>query len=62
MIQSIDKAKQTKSLIEDLRDLVKDDWMLMDQEIEQQLSSDIGLINSISVSYTHLTLPTILLV
>jgi octaprenyl-diphosphate synthase len=48
MIQSIDKAKQTKSLIEDLRGLVKDDWMLMDQEIEQQLSSDIGLINSIS--------------
>ena len=30
MIQSIDKAKQTKSLIEDLRDLVKDEWMLMD--------------------------------
>ncbi len=48
MIQSIDTAKQTLSLIEELRDLVKDDWLLMDKEIEHQLTSDIGLINSIS--------------
>ena len=54
MIQSVDKVNETKSLIEEIRGLVKDEWMLMDQEIEDQLSSDIG-----PVSYTHLTLPTI---
>ena len=48
MIQSVDKVKQTKSLIEEIRDLIKNDWKLMDQEIKDQLSSDIGLINSIS--------------
>ena len=48
MIQSVDKVNETKSLIEEIRGLVKDEWMLMDQEIEDQLSSDIGLINSIS--------------
>ena len=48
MIQSVDKVKQTKSSIEEIRGLVKDDWKLLDQEIEDQLSSDIGLINSIS--------------
>ena len=48
MIQSVDKVNETKSLIEEIRGLVKDDWKLMDQEIEDQLSSDIGLINSIS--------------
>ena len=48
MIQSVDKVNETKSLIEEIRGLVKDEWMLMDQEIEDQLSSDIVLINSIS--------------
>ena len=48
MIQSIEQVNQSKNLIEELRNLVKEDWVLMNKEIQDQLHSDIGLINSIS--------------
>ena len=48
MIQSIEQANQSKNLIEELRSLVQEDWVLMNNEIQVQLNSDIGLINSIS--------------
>ena len=48
MIQSIEQANQSKNLIEELRSLVQEDWALMNNEIQVQLNSDIGLINSIS--------------
>ena len=48
MIQSIEQANQSKNLIEELRSLVQEDWVLMNNEIQAQLNSDIGLINSIS--------------
>ena len=48
MIQSIEQANQSKNLIEELRSLLQEDWALMNNEIQVQLNSDIGLINSIS--------------
>ena len=48
MIQSIEQVNQSKSLIEELRSLVQEDWVSMNKEIQDQLHSDIGLINSIS--------------
>ena len=48
MLQSTTTLEKEKVIINDLRSLVDNDWKAMDQEIQNQLDSDIGLINSIS--------------
>ena len=48
MIQSLDKLNEDQSIIEDIRSLLKKDWKEMNQEIQIQLDTDVGLINSIS--------------
>ena len=48
MIQSLDKLNEDQSIIEEIRSLLKKDWQEMNQEIQIQLDTDVGLINSIS--------------
>ena len=48
MIQSLDKLNEDQSIIEEIRSLLEKDWQEMNQEIQVQLDTDVGLINSIS--------------
>ena len=48
IMKSIEKIIGQKSSLNEIRDIVSDEWLMLDQEIEKQLSSDIELINSIS--------------
>ncbi|GIT34927.1 MAG: hypothetical protein Ct9H300mP4_12460 [Gammaproteobacteria bacterium] len=48
MIQSLDKLNEDQSLIEEIRSLLNEDWQEMNQEIQFQLDTDVGLINNIS--------------
>ena len=47
-MKSIEKIKEQKASLEEIRSIVSEEWSLLDQEIEKQLSSDIELINNIS--------------
>ena len=47
-MKSIEKIREQKASLEKIRSLVSEEWSLLDQEIEKQLSSDIELINNIS--------------
>ncbi len=47
-MKSVEKISAQKASLNEIRDLVSEEWSLLDQEIEKQLSSDIELINSIS--------------
>ena len=47
-MKSIEKIRVQKASLEEMRSLVSEEWSLLDQEIEKQLSSDIELINNIS--------------
>ena len=47
-MKSIEKIREQKASLEEIRSLVSEEWSLLDQEIEKQLSSDIQLINNIS--------------
>lgn len=47
-MKSIEKIREQKASLEEIRSLVSEEWSLLDQEIEKQLSSDIELINNIS--------------
>ena len=47
-MKSIEKIREQKASFEERRSLVSEEWSLLDQEIEKQLSSDIELINNIS--------------
>ena len=44
----IEKIREQKASLEEIRSIVSEEWSLLDQEIEKQLSSDIELINNIS--------------
>lgn len=48
IMKSVEKIIGQKASLHEIRDLVSDEWTMLDQEIEKQLSSDIELINSIS--------------
>ncbi|HJM71586.1 MAG TPA: hypothetical protein QF857_04630, partial [Gammaproteobacteria bacterium] len=48
IMKSAEKIIGQKSSLNEIRDIVSDEWLMLDQEIEKQLSSDIELINSIS--------------
>ena len=48
MIRSIEKLDQEKSFIERIRSLVESDWQEINQEIQLQLDTDVGLISNIS--------------
>ena len=48
IMKSVEKIIGQKVSLNEIRDLVSDEWTMLDQEIEKQLSSDIELINSIS--------------
>ena len=48
IMKSIEKIREEKASLEEIRSLVSEEWSLLDQEIEKQLSSDIELINNIS--------------
>jgi octaprenyl-diphosphate synthase len=48
MIQSLDKLNEDQSIIEEIRSLLNEDWQEMNQEIQVQLDTDVGLINNIS--------------
>ena len=48
MIQSLDKLNEDQSIIEEIRSLLEKDWQEMNQEIQVQLDTDVGIINSIS--------------
>jgi len=48
IMKSIEKIRVQKASLEEMRSLVSEEWSLLDQEIEKQLSSDIELINNIS--------------
>ena len=48
IMKSVEKIIGQKASLNEIRDLVSDEWTMLDQEIEKQLSSDIELINSIS--------------
>ena len=48
IMKSIEKIGNEKASLDEIRDLVSEEWSLLDQEIEKQLSSDIELINNIS--------------
>ena len=48
MIQSLDKLNEDQSIIEEIRSLLNNDWQEMNQEIQVQLDTDVGLINNIS--------------
>ena len=47
-MKSIEKIREQKACLEEIRSIVSEEWLLLDQEIEKQLSSDIELINNIS--------------
>ena len=47
-MKSIEKIREQKVSLEEIRSIVSEEWSLLDQEIEKQLSSDIELINNIS--------------
>ena len=47
-MKSIEKIREQKASLEEIRSLVSEEWSLLDQEIEKQLSSDIELINNVS--------------
>ena len=47
-MKSIEKIRDQKASLEEIRSIVSEEWSLLDQEIEKQLSSDIELINNIS--------------
>ena len=47
-MKSIEKIREQKASLEEIRSIVSEEWSLLDQEIEKQLSSDIQLINNIS--------------
>ena len=47
-MKSIEKIREQKASLEEIRSIVSEEWSLLDQEIEKQLSSDIELINNIS--------------
>ena len=47
-MKSIEKIREEKASLEEIRSIVSEEWSLLDQEIEKQLSSDIELINNIS--------------
>ena len=48
MIQSLDKLNEDQSIIEEIQSLLEKDWQEMNQEIQVQLDTDVGLINNIS--------------
>ena len=48
MIQSLDKLNEDQSIIVEVRSLLNEDWQEMNQEIQVQLDTDVGLINNIS--------------
>ena len=48
IMKSIEKIREQKASLEEIRSIVSEEWSLLDQEIEKQLSSDIQLINNIS--------------
>ena len=48
IMKSIEKIREQKACLEEIRSIVSEEWLLLDQEIEKQLSSDIELINNIS--------------
>ena len=48
IMKSIEKIREQKASLEEIRSIVTEEWSLLDQEIEKQLSSDIELINNIS--------------
>jgi Geranylgeranyl pyrophosphate synthase len=48
IMKSIEKIREQKVSLEEIRSIVSEEWSLLDQEIEKQLSSDIQLINNIS--------------
>ncbi len=48
MIQSLDKLNEDQSIIEEIRSLLNEDWQKMNQEIQVQLDTEVGLINNIS--------------
>tara|TARA_B100001559_G_scaffold23916_1_gene19199 strand:- start:463 stop:1479 length:1017 start_codon:yes stop_codon:yes gene_type:complete len=48
IMKSIEKIREQKASLEEIRSIVSKEWSLLDQEIEKQLSSDIELINNIS--------------
>ena len=48
IMKSIEKIREQKASLEEIRSLVSEELSLLDQEIEKQLSSDIELINNIS--------------
>ena len=47
-MKSIEKIREQKASLEEIRSIVSEEWSLLDQEIQKQLSSDIELINNIS--------------
>mgnify|MGYP001156954225 FL=1 len=48
IMKSIEKISNQKASLDEIRGLVSEEWSLLDQEIEKQLSSDIELINNVS--------------
>ena len=56
MIQSLDKLNEDQSIIEEIRSLLEKDWQEMNQEIQVQLDTEVGLINSISHYIINLSL------
>ena len=48
MIQSLEKLNEDQSIIEGIRSLLEEDWQEMNQEIQVQMDTDVGLINNIS--------------
>ena len=48
IMKSIEKIREQKASLEEIRSIVSEEWSLLDQEIQKQLSSDIELINNIS--------------
>ena len=48
IMKSLEKIREQKASLEEIRSIVSEEWSLLDQEIEKQLSSDIELINNIS--------------
>ena len=55
IMKSVEKIIGQKASLNEIRDLVSDEWTMLDQEIEKQLSSDIELINSISQYFIIIT-------
>ena len=46
IMKSIEKIGNEKASLDEIRDLVSEEWSLLDQEIEKQLSSDCLLYTS----------------